>query len=129
MAEDFIILLRRISRLDASQCACRSRREPKRILATLLFTDIVDSTAHAEQLGDARWRALLEEQRVAVRREIARYIGTALSHSTFQSIVFRRIRACACHCEAGCKPGEAIPCALGTGGFSREIASSLCSSQ
>lgn len=36
----------------------------------------MDSTAHAERLGDARWRALLEEQRVAVRREISRYKGT-----------------------------------------------------
>ena len=32
-----------------------------RVLATLLFTDLVDSTAMAAELGDARWRALLSE--------------------------------------------------------------------
>jgi len=62
-------------RLDASQRAQRRQREPERILATLLFTDIVDSTAHAERLGDAGWRALLEEQRTAVRRELGRHKG------------------------------------------------------
>jgi class 3 adenylate cyclase len=48
------------------------------VLATLLFTDIVDSTAHTGRLGDAAWRALLEEQRVAVRREVSRYSGTEM---------------------------------------------------
>ena len=34
--------------------------EPTRMLATVLFTDIVDSTGQAERLGDRRWRALLD---------------------------------------------------------------------
>ena len=67
-----------MARLDSSQRAPRRQKEQKRVLATLLFTDIVDSTAHAERLGDAAWRALLEEQRVAVRREVSRYNGTEL---------------------------------------------------
>ncbi len=67
-----------IVRLDTSQRARRRQKEPRRVLATLLFTDIVDSTAHAERLGDAAWRALLEEQRVAVRREVSRHNGTEL---------------------------------------------------
>ncbi len=46
------------------------------MLATLLFTDIVESTKHAERLGDARWRSLLEEHRLGVRREISRHNGT-----------------------------------------------------
>ena len=46
------------------------------MLATLLFTDIVDSTGHAERLGDARWRALLEDHKLAVRREVSRHNGT-----------------------------------------------------
>jgi len=39
-----------------------SRREiePDRVLATVMFTDIVDSTKRAAELGDRRWRALLE---------------------------------------------------------------------
>ena len=38
----------------------RHVREPDRVLATVLFTDIVDSTKRAAELGDARWRAVLE---------------------------------------------------------------------
>jgi class 3 adenylate cyclase len=44
-------------------------------LATLLFTDVVDSTEHARKLGDARWRALLDEHYSAIRQEINRYSG------------------------------------------------------
>jgi uncharacterized protein (TIGR00369 family) len=63
-------------RLDASQRARRPRTESKRVLLTLLFTDIVGSTEHAERVGDARWRALLEEHRLAARREFSRHNGT-----------------------------------------------------
>lgn len=53
----------------------RSIAEPERVLATLLYTDIVDATARAAGLGDARWRALLEQQHAATRRELARFRG------------------------------------------------------
>jgi class 3 adenylate cyclase len=56
--------------------APRPQKEAKRVLATLLFTDIVDSTRHVERLGDGGWRALLEEHRNRVRQEISRYNGT-----------------------------------------------------
>jgi hypothetical protein len=46
-----------------------------RVLATLLFTDLVDSTATASELGDARWRALLSEHFVGARTELDRYRG------------------------------------------------------
>jgi class 3 adenylate cyclase len=52
-----------------------SQREPDRQLATLLFTDIVGSTAHMAQLGDAGWRELLERHHAVVRRELARARG------------------------------------------------------
>ena len=52
------------------------RRESRRVLATLLFTDIVDSTGHAKRLGDSGWQSLLEEQRLSVRREVSRHNGT-----------------------------------------------------
>ena len=48
----------------------------KRMLCTLLFTDIVGSTQHAERLGDQKWHALLDEQRKKIRAEIARCQGT-----------------------------------------------------
>src|SRR4051812_43978096 len=53
----------------------RSVPEADRVLATVMFTDIVGSTERAEQLGDARWRALLSEHHAAVRRELARHRG------------------------------------------------------
>ena len=65
-----------IVRLDDAQRTRRPRKASQRVLATLLFTDIVDSTGHAKRLGDARWQTLLEEHRIAVRREVSRYGGT-----------------------------------------------------
>jgi transposase len=48
-----------------------SATESDRILATVLFTDIVGSTARAEQLGDQRWHNLLGAHHTTVRRELA----------------------------------------------------------
>ena len=52
-----------------------SRDVTDRILATVLFTDIVGSTDHAATVGDASWVALLNRHDQAVRREIERYRG------------------------------------------------------
>ena len=49
--------------------------EPDRVLATVLFTDIVGSTDHAVRLGDRRWRDLQERHHATVRRELARHRG------------------------------------------------------
>jgi uncharacterized protein (TIGR00369 family) len=49
--------------------------EPERVLATLLFTDIVGSTLRAEQLGDAAWRSLLDEHHALVRAELGAHRG------------------------------------------------------
>jgi class 3 adenylate cyclase len=49
--------------------------EPDRVLATVMFTDIVGSTQRAAELGDKGWRALLESHQTAVRRELARFRG------------------------------------------------------
>jgi class 3 adenylate cyclase len=46
-----------------------------RVLATVLFTDIVDSTGQAVALGDARWRELLEAHDQLARTEVARFGG------------------------------------------------------
>jgi class 3 adenylate cyclase len=53
----------------------REPEEPDRVLATLMFTDIVGSTELATRLGDRRWRDLLEAHHGAVRTELARYRG------------------------------------------------------
>ncbi|MEA2296318.1 MAG: hypothetical protein QOE86_3957 [Solirubrobacteraceae bacterium] len=56
----------------------RASREPDRVLATVLFTDIARSTERAAELGDARWRSLLEQHDAAVHAQIARYRGRAV---------------------------------------------------
>jgi class 3 adenylate cyclase len=53
----------------------RHREEPDRILATLLFTDIVGSTARAAELGDRRWSDLLTSHHTMARAELARFRG------------------------------------------------------
>jgi len=49
-----------------------------RVLATVLFTDIVGSTERAAAMGDQRWRWLLDEHDIVMRREIERYRGRAV---------------------------------------------------
>jgi class 3 adenylate cyclase len=49
--------------------------EPDRVLATVLFTDIVDSTRLAAELGDRRWHRVLVDHQEAVRRQLARFRG------------------------------------------------------
>ena len=49
--------------------------EPDRVLATVLFTDIVGSTARAAQLGDRAWRGIVEEHHALVRSQLARHRG------------------------------------------------------
>jgi class 3 adenylate cyclase len=56
----------------------RHEREPDRVLATVLFTDIVDSTRRAAEMGDAGWRALLERHDQLARLEINRNRGRAV---------------------------------------------------
>jgi pimeloyl-ACP methyl ester carboxylesterase len=49
--------------------------EPDRVLATVLFTDIVDATRKASEIGDRRWRDLLEAHHGSVREELSRFRG------------------------------------------------------
>ena len=58
--------------MRSSPAGCRQRQ---RILSTILFTDIVDSTATAERLGDAAWRDLLAQHNERGRRELDRFRG------------------------------------------------------
>jgi pimeloyl-ACP methyl ester carboxylesterase len=53
----------------------RHASEPDRVLATVLFTDIVGATARAAELGDRQWRDLLERHHSLVRRELHRFRG------------------------------------------------------
>jgi class 3 adenylate cyclase len=53
----------------------RAVRDPDRVLATVMFTDIVGSTERAAELGDRRWRELLASHEAIVRRELTRHRG------------------------------------------------------
>ena len=59
----------------------RHESVPDRVLATVLFTDIVDSTRRAADVGDQRWRDLLERHDEIARSEIASYQGRFVKHT------------------------------------------------
>lgn len=56
----------------------RRRGNPDRLLATVVFTDIVGSTELAGQLGDRAWKALIARHNAIVRRELKRFAGREL---------------------------------------------------
>ena len=72
--------------------------ERGRALATILFTDIVGSTKRATELGDRKWRQLLEEHHARVRRELRRFGGRELNISGdgFLAVFEGPARAIAC---------------------------------
>jgi class 3 adenylate cyclase/pimeloyl-ACP methyl ester carboxylesterase len=72
---------------------------PERVLATLMFTDIVGSTEQTAELGDAGWRALLSQHHRIVRRELSRFHG--VEHDTAGDGFFASFDG----------PGRAIWCA------------------
>ncbi len=53
----------------------RGGSPPERILATVMFTDIVGSTERAVSLGDTRWRELLDAHDALIRRQLERFRG------------------------------------------------------
>jgi class 3 adenylate cyclase len=94
--------------------------KPDRVLATVLFTDIVGSTERAAGLGDHRWRALLEAHDGAVRRELARYRGREVNTTGdgFLASFDGPARAIQCACairEAARTLGLSIRAGLHTG--------------
>lgn len=64
-----------IDEIEHFLTGARRSHDVDRVLATVVFTDIVDSTSRAAQLGDRRWTALLEEHDAVMRRELARARG------------------------------------------------------
>jgi class 3 adenylate cyclase len=69
------LLLDRSDRLVTAELP---RTDVNRVLATVLFTDIVDSTAQLARLGDRRWMAVLHDHDTAVRSSLARFHGHAV---------------------------------------------------
>lgn len=57
----------------------RVSAEPDRVLATVLITDVVQSTGTAAELGDQHWRQLLESHNDLVRSQLTRFRGTEVN--------------------------------------------------
>jgi len=94
--------------------------ETDRVLATVLFSDIVASTEHAARMGDRRWREVLEGYLSVVRRQIAAFRGQEVD-TTGDGVLAsfdgpaRAIR-CACAIRAGVRPlGIEVRAGLHTG--------------
>lgn len=94
--------------------------ESNRVLATVLFTDIVGSTSRAAEIGDERWRDLLDAHHAIVRRELARYRGSEVKSlgdgflATFDGPA-RAVR-CACTIAEAVRPLDIeVRCGLHTG--------------
>ena len=58
----------------------RAAQDADRVLATILFTDIVGSTEKAAELGDADWRSLLERHDAIARREVEQFRGRVVKN-------------------------------------------------
>jgi pimeloyl-ACP methyl ester carboxylesterase/class 3 adenylate cyclase len=65
-----------VAEIEEFLTGVRPSPEPERVLATVLFTDIVRSTETAAGVGDRRWKELLGEHRTLVRRHLAGFGAT-----------------------------------------------------
>jgi class 3 adenylate cyclase len=98
----------------------RGTGETDRVLATVLFTDIVESTRRAATLGDAGWRDLLDRHHAMVRAELARWRGKEIDtagdgfFATFDGPA-RAIRCALAVADGVDSLGIAMRCGLHTG--------------
>jgi class 3 adenylate cyclase len=98
----------------------RHEREPDRMLATVLFTDICDSTRRAAEMGDRGWRFLLERHDALFRQALERHRGREVKRTgdgflaTFDGPA-RAIRCAASIAEAMGSLGLQIRAGLHTG--------------
>jgi class 3 adenylate cyclase len=67
-----------VSEIEEFLTGSRQTVEPDRVLVTLLFTDIVNSTDRAAEMGDTRWRDLLDSHNRTVQTGIDRFKGRAV---------------------------------------------------
>lgn len=95
--------------IESFLTGARRQASRDRLLATVVFTDIVGSTGVAARLGDARWRTLLERYDDAVRRHVSEHGGR---------VVHRMGDG---HLSLFTGPGRAVECAV----LLREVAREL----
>jgi class 3 adenylate cyclase len=120
----------------------RSGGEFARALLTVLFTDIVDATAHAARLGDGRWRDLLAHHDEQVRAQLARFGGREVKTvgdgflATFDGppsralrcalAITRAARELGVEVRVGMHTGECELIGEDVGGMAVHIASRVC---
>jgi class 3 adenylate cyclase len=83
----------------------RTEEAPERVLATLLFTDIVGSTERAERLGDAAWRNLLGAHHDVVRRQLQAFKGREVKTTGDGFLATFASPAQAVHCARAIRDG------------------------
>jgi class 3 adenylate cyclase/pimeloyl-ACP methyl ester carboxylesterase len=109
-----------IGELEEFLTGTRHEREPDRMLATVLFTDICDSTRRAAEMGDRGWRFLLERHDALFRQALDRHRGREVKRTgdgflaTFDGPA-RAIRCAASVAEAMGSLGLQIRAGLHTG--------------
>lgn len=110
-------ILAEIQRLVTGQ---HQLHDVDRVLATVLFTDIVDSTTLAAKLGDTPWRDLLEAHHSAIRHELAVHRGREVKSTGdgFHAVFDGPARAIRCGCaiqEAVKRIGVSVRVGMHTG--------------
>lgn len=98
----------------------RSVSEPDRVLASVLFTDIVDSTRRAAEVGDKAWKVVLDQHDALSRRQVERHRGRLVKTTgdgilaTFDGPA-RSVRCARAICDGAHSLGIEIRAGLHTG--------------
>ena len=133
-----------VDQIEEFLTGIKAHAVPERTLATVMFTDIVDSTQHAARLGDERWLELLREHDRLTREYLDRYRGTEIQTTGdgFKVIFDGPTRAVTCAAElrqaveslgieirAGLHTGEIEHTQDGIGGIAVHLAARVIASQ
>ncbi len=131
-----------IDEIEEFLTGVRRGPEADRVLATVVFTDIVGSTERATALGDRRWRDLLEAHHLRVRAHLSRYRGREVDTAgdgflaTFDGparavrcaqAIAQDVQALGLHIRAGVHTGEVEVMGDGIGGIAVHIGARIAS--
>jgi class 3 adenylate cyclase len=94
-----------LSKIGEFFAGARHHTEPDRVLATVLFTDIVGSTERVAQVGDRRWRELLGAYYALARRQLERFRGREVDTAGDGLFAAFDVPARAIRCAAAIRDG------------------------